>query len=42
LSVYNVGIFSEDKLKEIREFAKSLVDKFIKDYLKANKMEETK
>lgn len=41
-SVSNVGIFSEDKLKDIREFTKSLVDKFIKDYLKANKMEETK
>ena len=41
-SVSNVGIFSTDKLKEIREYADSMVDKFIKDYLKANKMEGTK
>jgi hypothetical protein len=37
-----VGIFSTDKLKEIKEYAKGMVEKFIMDYLKANKMEGTK
>jgi len=41
-SVSNIGIFSADKLKEIREFTKNLVEKFVKDYLKANKIEEAK
>jgi hypothetical protein len=41
-SVSDVGIFSTDKLKELREYAKGMVEKFIMDYLKANKMEETK
>ncbi|MGA7720160.1 MAG: hypothetical protein WCA84_03205 [Ignavibacteriaceae bacterium] len=38
----DVGIFSADKLKEIRLYAREIVDKFIKDYIKANKMKEFK
>lgn len=41
-SASDVGIFSTDKLKEIKEYAKGMVEKFIMDYLKANKMEGTK
>jgi len=37
-SVSNIGIFSKDKLSEIKGFTKNMVDKFVKDYLKANKM----
>ncbi len=35
-STSNIGIFSKDKLNEINDFTKILVDKFIKDLLVAN------
>jgi hypothetical protein len=41
-SATDVGIFSADKLKEIRLYARDMIDKFIKDYIKANKMKEIK
>ena len=38
----NVGIFTKDKLNDIKDYAKKMVDKFVKDYLKANKIGESK
>jgi hypothetical protein len=38
----NVGIFTKDKLNDIKDYAKKMVDKFVKDYLKANKIDESK
>ncbi len=36
-STGNIGLLSADKLKEIPNYTKSLVEKFVKDYLLANK-----
>ena len=36
-STSNIGIMSSDKLKEINNFTKVLVDKFVKDFLIANR-----
>jgi hypothetical protein len=40
-SASDVGIFTADKLKEIKEYTKEMVKNFITDYIKANKMSNT-
>jgi len=37
----NVGLFSKDKISEVRNFTKSIIADFVKDYLLANKMKRS-